>query len=125
MTILVVDDNLLVREVVRLMLEARGYVVLVADGGAKALGLFAEHRVDVALVDMDMPSMNGLEVGRALIDRAAAIGRQVLVWLMTGVMRPEVTDHAARIGVLGVIPKPFTTREIILRIESERVPVYS
>lgn len=92
MTILVVDDYVQVREVMRL--EGQGHSVLAAQDGAEALRLFAEREVDAAFVDMDMPVMNGLDVCRALLERAAAIMKPVRVWLMTGVMRPEVTDRA-------------------------------
>ncbi len=122
MTILVVDDNALVCEVVRLMLEARGHDVLIADGGSKALNLFSESSIDLALVDVDMPTMNGLEVCSALLERANALGHRVLVWLMTGVMRPEVSESASRLGAHGIIPKPFTTAELVSRIETSATP---
>src|SRR4051812_5983419 len=97
-TILVIDDNPDVREVVRSMLEGRGYGVVVAENGADGMDKFAQHHVDAALVDMDMPRMNGIEVCRALRNRATELGRNVLLWLMTGVMRPEVEEGAASVG---------------------------
>ena len=124
MTILVVDDYVHVREVVRLMLEGRGYTVLVAEDGDQALRLSGEHNVDAAFIDVDMPRMNGLEVCRALLDQAAAVGGQIPVWLMTGVMRPELSARAAAIGALGVVPKPFTTAELVARVtETRSVPL--
>ena len=116
MTILIVDDYVQVREVMRLMLEGRGYTVLMAEDGDKALRLFAGHDVDVAFIDMDMPRMTGLEVCRSLLHHAAMIDEQLAVWLMTGVMRPDLTADAARAGALGVLAKPFTTAELIARI---------
>jgi CheY-like chemotaxis protein len=123
MTILVVDDQPLVREVVRLMLEARGYTVVVADGGPTALRLFSERSIDAAVVDVDMPAMTGVEVSRALLEQASAVGRRVLVWLMTGVTRPGLDADAARVGALGIIPKPFTPAELIARLQADTAGV--
>jgi CheY-like chemotaxis protein len=118
-TILVIDDNPEVREVVRCMLEGHGFEVLLADNGVDGVEMFSRHHVDAALVDVDMPRMNGLEVCRALRSRAAAVGRNLLLWLMTGVMRPEVEAGAASIGVKAILPKPFTTTELLEQIESD------
>src|SRR4051812_35461103 len=118
-TILVIDDNPLVREVVRQMLEFRGYLVLVAEGGSDGLGLMETHRIDAAIIDVDMPRMNGIEVCRALVHKAAQIGSNVCVWLMTGVLRPGLTAGAAAAGALGVLAKPFTTDELVGCVERQ------
>lgn len=116
-TVLVIDDNPLVLEVVQRMLEARGYSVLVADDGARGLDLLSRHSVDAAIVDVDMPRMDGIDVCRALRDRTAALGRTMWVWLMTGVTRPELVAHAIAAGARGILPKPFTTDELVRCLE--------
>jgi signal transduction histidine kinase/CheY-like chemotaxis protein len=67
-TILLVDDEPAVREVVRQVLERRGFSVLTAAGGLEAVQLFASFDVPVAaaIIDMSMPGLNGLETMRAL-----------------------------------------------------------
>jgi CheY-like chemotaxis protein len=116
-TILVVDDNPFVRDVVQSMLQHRGYSVITAENPKVALKLMAEHPVEAALVDVDMPVMNGVDACRALRDQAAAMGRSLLVWLMTGVTRPDLVARAVAAGAIDVIAKPFTTDELISRVE--------
>jgi DNA-binding response OmpR family regulator len=116
-TVLIIDDNPLVREVVRQMLQARGYAVLVAEEGRAGLRQLAKNEVDVAIVDVDMPLMNGVEVCTALREQAAAAGRTLPVWLMTGVTRPELVEGAERAGAAGILAKPFTTAELIACVE--------
>ncbi len=112
------DDNPLVREVVRRMLDCRGYSVVVAADANDALDLLARQRIDAAIVDVDMPVMNGVEACRALRNQAAAAGRSLLVWLMTGVTRPDLAARALAAGALGVIAKPFTTDELVACVET-------
>lgn len=121
-TILVIDDNPLVREVVRRMLEARGYAVVVAEDGARGIDLLNSTSVDAAIVDVDMPRMNGIDVCRALRNRAAAIGTSLWVWLMTGVTRPELAASALAAGARGILAKPFTTDELVRCVEGDWLP---
>lgn len=123
-TILVIDDNPLVCDVVRRMLETRGYIVHTAEGGLQGLELLAQHDEIVgAIVDVDMPGMDGLEVCREIGAYAAGTGRDVWVWLMTGVTRPELEARAAAAGARGVLAKPFTTHELVRCCETEAQPV--
>ena len=117
-TILVIDDNSLVRDVVGTILQTRGYAVLCADDGPPALQLYDEGAIDGALVDVDMPVMNGLEVCRELRARAAERGKPIFVWMMTGITRPEVAAGARAAGALGVLAKPFTTQQLLTCIET-------
>ena len=118
-TILVVDDNPTVRAVVQRILQVAGYTALAAEDGIKALELFGSHEVDAAIVDVDMPGPNGVEVCRQLYERAAKSGRAVFVWLMTGVVRPEIVSAAEAAGALGIFAKPFTMQELISSIEQK------
>ena len=118
-TLLVIDDNPLVRDVVRLMLESRGYDVLVAEDGEAGRALMSRRPVDAAIVDVDMPKMNGVDVCRALCSDAARAGHGIWVWLMTGVTRSDLAARALAAGAKGILPKPFTTQELVQCIERE------
>jgi len=59
-TILVVDDNLDNRRLLRLMLEKAGFAVQTAESGAEALSLYQKHPIDVVLLDLQMPEMDGI-----------------------------------------------------------------
>jgi CheY-like chemotaxis protein len=88
-SVLVVDDQPMVREVLKSMLEARGISVAVAKDGAEALERFAADSIPAVVIDVDMPGPNGVEVCRAVRAFAADHRRPVAVWLMTGVERPD------------------------------------
>jgi CheY-like chemotaxis protein len=117
-TLLVIDDNPMVLDVVQGMLDAAGYHALRAADGATALDIFAHHVVHGAIIDVDMPGMNGVEVCRALQSQAAAAGRSLLAWMMTGVVRPQLVQAAEAAGAVGILPKPFTRAELLACFET-------
>ncbi|MEO7414794.1 MAG: response regulator, partial [Opitutaceae bacterium] len=61
-TLLIIDDNESVRESLKHVFMRRGYNVVVAPGGEAGLALYAKGGVDAALVDINMPGLNGIEV---------------------------------------------------------------
>lgn len=118
-TLLVVDDNRSVRESLKFLLLRRGYSVLVAEDGPEALALAGQHVVDGALVDVNMPGMNGIEVCRHLRQNAAAAGREIAVWMMTGARTPEVVQLARAAGALELLGKPFDLHALYRRFEEQ------
>jgi CheY-like chemotaxis protein len=116
-TLLVVDDDKSVRDSLRFLIERRGYTVIPAEYGAKAVALAAQHPIDGALVDVHMAGMNGVEVCRALRAQAAEAGREVAVWLMTGAPTTDIVKAAAEAGALVVLAKPFDHAELFRRID--------
>jgi CheY-like chemotaxis protein len=121
-TLLVIDDNSSVRESLRFLLRRRGYEVLTAESGAEAIALAAQHPVDGAIVDVNMPGMNGIEVCRALREQAAAAGRSIAVWMMTGARTPELIKRAELVGALAVLGKPFDHEELFQQLDSKLGP---
>lgn len=116
-SLLIVDDNNSVRESLRLLLERRGYTVFVAAGGLEALALAAAHKFDGAVVDVNMPVMNGLAVCRTLRTRAAEAGWDFPVWMMTGARTPELERAAQESGALTVLTKPFDYAALFARFD--------
>lgn len=106
-TLLVVDDNKSVRDSLRLLLERRGYVVLVAANGPEALNFAQQQAIDGAIIDVNMPGMNGLVVCRTLRTRASEAGISLPVWMMTGALTPELDRASRESGALMVLTKPF------------------
>lgn len=111
--ILVVDDNPMVRDVVQAMLKSGGHASLSAENGASALRVFESTHFDGAMVDMDMPGMNGIELCRELHRRTTEQHRPFVAWLMTGVVRPELVTAAVGAGATGVLAKPFTKPQLL------------
>lgn len=116
-TFLVVDDNRTVLEVVSRLVVAAGYRVVPAESAETALALLEHEPVDAAIVDVDLPGMNGVALCRALHAHAASRGRNCAVWLMTGMIRPELSAAAEQAGALGVLAKPFTRAELLACLE--------
>lgn len=111
-TVLLVDDQESVRDVVSLILNDAGYAVLTASGGAEALAVAASHagRVDLLLTDMVMPGgMNGRELAAAL----AGLYPGLPVILMSGYTDDANVRDAISRRELAFIPKPFRPGELL------------
>ncbi len=110
-TILVVDDEELVLEVSREILESRGFDVLTAPGGAQALEIYRQRRGDIKAVvlDMTMPEMDGEEVFRNL----RRLDPQARVVMMSGYSRKKVPQPIIDLGLGGFLHKPFRPHDLI------------
>lgn len=122
-TLLVIDDNKSVRDSLRFLFERRGYRVVAAESGAEGLALAKTEPVEGALVDVNMPGMNGVAVCRALQAQAREMGRALPVWMMTGARTPEVCKASAEAGALTVLAKPFDFADLFRRLEEALGPV--
>jgi PAS domain S-box-containing protein len=98
-TVLVVEDEELVRNLVRQVLEQAGYDIVEASNGADALELAGSRRVDLLLTDMTMPGLTGREVA----ERLRASQPELKVIYMSGYADGEALEHGAE-----VLEKPFT-----------------
>ena len=126
-TVLVVEDERDIREVLRRYLERAGLSVLTASTGAEALRLIESIRPDLLLLDLGLPDVDGSEV---LASAAPAIPVIVLT------ARSAVDDRIAglRMGADDYVVKPFSPTEVVLRVQAvlargdrplEHIPVRS
>jgi CheY-like chemotaxis protein len=109
--VLVVEDEPAIREVTRRILERSGYHVLVAAGGAEALGLAEHHdgRIDLLMTDVVMPRMLGKEVAERLL----ALRPDAKVLYMSGYARPVLaTTGTLDPGVI-LLEKPFSESALL------------
>jgi DNA-binding response OmpR family regulator len=109
-TILLVEDDVQVRALARTVLEAQGYVVLVANGPDAALQLAAERPGEIALLitDVVMPGMSGRELARRV-----APGRPGLrVLYISGYTEDVVAHHGVLEPGLTLLQKPFTPQAL-------------
>jgi two-component system chemotaxis response regulator CheY len=65
-TILVVEDNAITRQIIRLSLSAQGYSIVEAEDGATAISKMAEHQPDLVIQDLALPDMDGLTLAQTL-----------------------------------------------------------
>jgi two-component system cell cycle sensor histidine kinase/response regulator CckA len=114
-TILVVDDEQIVRDTARNTLERYGYRILIAKDGREAVELFREVQEEIALVllDLTMPYMNGEEVLREL----QSIRPRVRVLLSSGFNEVEAVRRFTGKGLAGFIQKPYTSMALAEKIK--------
>ena len=112
-TILVVDDDPDIREVLRDRLESLGYRVLVAPSGKEGLELLEKQSPQLALLDIEMPGMNGLEVLKEIRRREI----DVTVVMITAYGTIERAVQAMKEGAYDFIPKPFEPDHIALSVQ--------
>jgi CheY-like chemotaxis protein len=111
-TILVVDDELEIVELVGEFLERRGYRVKTATNGKDALALVKEEPPDLMLLDIYMPGMNGVEVLRRLKAQQSPVG----VIMLTASQEERLLQEALKLGAFDVLSKPVNLDEIELAV---------
>jgi two-component system, OmpR family, response regulator ResD len=112
-SILVVDDEPTITDVVSRYLERAGYSTRVAGDGADALRIAVESRPDLVVLDLMLPGMDGLEVMRRLREH-----ERVSVILLTA--KGEHTDRiiGLRLGADDYVVKPFSPAELVARVDA-------
>ena len=109
-SILIVDDDGDLLEVLKFVLEDAGYQTFAASSGADALAMAAKESIDLVILDISMAAMSGIEVARAL--RADARTAGILIALHTGRSEEEVSSQFADFDLF--MPK-VDDAEVLLR----------
>jgi len=108
-TILVVDDDEELQRMLRLAFEAKGYRVEKALDGLAAVDFLKVHRVDLTVLDLFLPSMDGW----AVLEQMKCFPRRPPVVVMSGVSDVNVTPRIFREGVEAFVAKPFQLGTLI------------
>ncbi len=111
-TILVVDDEPMIRDLLKASMAKTQYICHFAKDGKQATELLFEQSFDVVVTDIDMPLMNGIELAKIVKSSFTA---DVIV--MTGQIQSYQYDEIITLGASDFVEKPFSPREIILRID--------
>jgi two-component system phosphate regulon response regulator PhoB len=114
--ILVVDDEEDILELVRYNLDREGYQVVCAISGEEALAAAASERVDLIILDLMLPGIDGLEVARRLKQNTAT--REIPIVMLTA--KGEEADVVAglELGADDYVTKPFSPRILIARMKA-------
>ena len=110
--VLVVEDNVLNRELTSALLKNEGYEVTVAQDGADALMMLGRERVDLMLLDIDLPFIDGHQLLEALHEK----GIQVPAIFLSGLPGDEPELRAFRIGAADFIRKPVKNNVLLARV---------
>jgi PAS domain S-box-containing protein len=109
--ILIVDDEPWIQEVARMILEDHNYQTLAVSSGAEAIDLYAKHQpeIQVVLIDMMMPLMDGLTAVREL----KRLNSDVKTIVSSGLVSSERAAQLTDIGVRAFLAKPYTATELL------------
>jgi excisionase family DNA binding protein len=110
-TVLVVDDDPGVREVVRLSLELEGYMVKEAGGAEEGLAAVEDEAPDLILLDVMMPHVDGWEMLRRIQERHGA--GSIPIVMFSGKVDAQTAAQAAARGAQGFVGKPFDPQQLV------------
>jgi len=111
--ILVVDDEREIRRCLELSLEEKGYTVLAAESGEKALDLLKQSPADVAIVDLLLPGMDGIELTKSIRQRST-----LPIIILSAIGDDKKKVEALETGADDYVTKPFSIEEVVARIRS-------
>lgn len=115
-TILVVDDEEHILELIKFNLETEGYNVLLCDNGEESLSIIENNTIDLVVLDLMLPGINGIEVCKRL--KKTEEFEDLPVIMLTA--KSEETDRilGLELGADDYITKPFSVRELVARIKA-------
>jgi two-component system, chemotaxis family, chemotaxis protein CheY len=117
-SILVVDDDPMVRVTISEVLESLGHQITLATNGTEAVALFGEAEFDLVLTDIVMPGQNGIDTIVAL----RRIRPSARIIAMSGGGRTgikELLPIATLMGACDTLPKPFDSTDLIVKVEAQ------
>lgn len=115
--ILVADDDVSVRSLIRVLLESEGYSVLEAGDGREALEMIAVQDPDVLILDVGMPHIDGFGVLRKLQSAEGQEKKKARVLLLTGKVEEEDYLRGWSLGADAYLSKPFEPQALVGTIE--------
>ena len=114
LTVLVIDDEEVVRRTAKAALERRGWEVIIAKDGPEGIDVFrrSPDRISVVLLDLTMPAMSGEEV----LDLLQQVRREVKVILSSGYNESEIIRRFTGKRLAGFLQKPYTSAALISKV---------
>ena len=112
-TILVADDETPLREALADVLDENGYRVLTAENGREALEVMSRQSVDVALLDIRMPEMTGMQV----LERAQEVCPETQIIMVTAFGTVENAVEAVKLGASDYITKPVVFDDLFIKVQ--------
>jgi two-component system cell cycle sensor histidine kinase/response regulator CckA len=110
-TVLIVDDEILVLEIARDILQRFGYAVLTAESGEQALSLYEQRHqdIDAVVLDLVLPGMDGREV----IHKVRELDSNACIVVSSGCITDETSAELRALGVDGFVQKPYRIAELL------------
>src|SRR5438270_3067301 len=115
-TVLVVEDERKLRDLVRSYLERAGFTVLTTDSGAEAITMAMTSAPDLVILDLGLPDVPGETVAREL--RATSGTGSTPILMLTAKSTEEDRIRGLELGADDYVTKPFSPRELVLRVQA-------
>lgn len=112
--ILVVDDDGLIREMIKRILEREGLVAQCAASGEEALEKIKQGSFSLMITDYNMPGLDGLELSR----KGLKMAPEMPIIMNTGDPSPSITRLAREIGISKVMGKPYLPEEMMVNVRA-------
>ena len=110
MTIMVVDDFDVIRDLVSLILRKEGHEVLESRNGREALDLLSDNKIDMLITDLNMPEMDGIELVKTVRSRPG-MGFVPIVMISSEILEAR-KQKAYEAGINDWVPKPFIAKQL-------------
>lgn len=117
MNILVAEDNPVNQKLLRLMLEMHGHNVLVTPDGKEAVAVYQSDEIDLVLMDVQMPGMNGFEATTTIRELEKNTGTHVPIIAVTAHVMPGYKEECLNAGMDNYLAKPFRMQELFAIID--------
>lgn len=115
-TVLIVDDEAAIREMISVALQMAGYRCLEADNAQNAHAIVVDHQPDIILLDWMMPDVSGIELARRLKRETAYADIPII--MLTARSEEDNKIQGLEAGADDYITKPFSPRELIARLKA-------
>ena len=117
MNVLIAEDNPVNQKLLRLMLEMNGHHVRVTSDGREAVAVYQSEDIDLVLMDVQMPGMNGFEATSTIRELEKNTGRHVPIIAVTAHVMPGYKEECLNAGMDNYLSKPFRMQELFAIIE--------
>ena len=113
--ILVVDDDEMNLRMAEFVLKQNSYEVYKAESGMECLDFLKNQKVDLILLDIEMPTMNGIKTLEIMKENSELADIPVI--FLTASVDSDIAAEADRLGVVDCVTKPFMPQELLKRVE--------
>lgn len=114
-TILVVDDDQMNLKIAQFILEQKRYHVITASSGMECLSILRSKSVDLILLDVEMPIMNGIDTLEHIREKAEFAN--IPVMFLTADGNEDTVIAAGKLGAVGYVKKPYMPQDFLDRVE--------
>ena len=107
--ILVIDDEPVIGDALKLVLESNGYEVVLIEKGREGIIQAGSKRFSIGIIDLFLSDSSGLQVIKAIREKHP----EIMLILMTAKGTPQAFSEAQRLGVVGILTKPFRPSDVL------------